>query len=504
MKKYVFLLVALFTLWACSDDGTTPQQEVTCSITAPAEGTIIDLATATSMTIKGEGAVNVGEIESVTLKVNGKSVSEVTKVPFSYDYTFAADQAIGDMKIELTVKGDAGKEKTATANVTLKKTESGTDPEPEPDPEPEQEVTCEITTPTSGETFDLATVTELNITGKAAVNVGTVETFILKVGGVEIAPAPALAEDGTFSHTYALTDQLTGELSIELAVKGDKTATVKIASVAVTLTRTVAPPTAETFTDERDGHVYKYVTIGTQSWMAENLAYLPKINDPVVDQDACVGDPLYFVLNYSGSNLTEAKATKEYKKYGVLYNWWAAMGEQNAVGSEASAVPSGVQGACPKGWHLPSKAEWQILEEYVASQLPDVDGNGEYSDYGTTWEHNCRNVWGALASQTGWGATSMGEEGPELLKGGQDIYGMGIASSGNVSHVADFYGSWFKETDKTADFWITNLITNGGNDYNDYWAATVNWSVDNKNYRPKYSTYGTRAKMGLVVRCVKD
>ena len=115
MKKYAFLLVALFTLWACSDDDTTPQQEVTCSITAPAEGTIIDLATATSITIKGEGAVNVGEIESVTLKVNGKSVSEVTKVPFSYDYTFAADQAIGDMKIELTVKGDAGKEKTATA-----------------------------------------------------------------------------------------------------------------------------------------------------------------------------------------------------------------------------------------------------------------------------------------------------------------------------------------------------------------------------------------------------
>ena len=257
MKKYAFLLVALFTLWACSDDDTTPQQEVTCSITAPAEGTIIDLATATSMTIKGEGAVNVGDIESVTLKVNGKSVSEVTKVPFSYDYTFAADQAIGDMKIELTVKGDAGKEKTATANVTLKKTESGTDPEPEPEPEPEQEVTCEITTPTSGETFDLATVTELNITGKAAVNVGSVETFILKVGGVEIAPAPALAEDGTFSHTYALTDQLTGELSIELAVKGNKTATVKIASVAVTLTRTVAPPTSETITEERDKQLKK-------------------------------------------------------------------------------------------------------------------------------------------------------------------------------------------------------------------------------------------------------
>lgn len=98
MKKFGFLLVALLALWACSDDDTTPQQEVTCSITAPAEGTVIDLATAASMTIKGEGAVNVGKIESVVLKVNGKLVSEVTKVPFSYDYAFPADQAVGEMK----------------------------------------------------------------------------------------------------------------------------------------------------------------------------------------------------------------------------------------------------------------------------------------------------------------------------------------------------------------------------------------------------------------------
>ena len=118
----------------------------------------------------------------------------------------------------------------------------------------------------------------------------------------------------------------------------------------------------------------------------------------------------------------------------------------------------------------------------VASQLPNVDGNGMYSDYGTALEHDCRNVWGALASQIGWGATSMGEEGPELLKGGQDTYGMLIIPSGNVSHIADYYGNWFKETDKAVDFWLTDLIDNGGDDYNNYWAATINWSVDNNYY----------------------
>lgn len=487
MKKYVFLLVALFTLWACSDDDTTPQQEVTCSITAPAEGTIIDLATATSMTIKGEGAVNVGEIESVTLKVNGKSVSEVTKVPFSYDYTFAADQAIGDMKIELTVKGDAGKEKTATANVTLKKTESGTDPEPEPDPEPEQEVTCEITTPTSGETFDLATVTELNITGKAAVNVGTVETFILKVGGVEIAPAPALAEDGTFSHTYALTDQLTGELSIELAVKGDKTATVKIASVAVTLTRTVAPPTAETFTDERDGHVYKYVTIGTQSWMAENLAYLPQVSKPsaTIDSNA----PLYFVLNYDGKDVSAAKATEEFGLYGVLYNWYAAMGQADAQGGDAEANPSGVQGPCPNGWHVPSKAEWKELEAFISLQLPDVKGNVLVDDWGGETYELYKNVWSAITGKEGWEISGNLDMWPDMAQGPQDSFGLNIIPSGQCYHTGSFGFSG-----SSTSFWTTDKQGQGG--------GTVD--ISNLAYNISYSKFGTNEKRGYSVRCVKD
>lgn len=46
------------------------------------------------------------------------------------------------------------------------------------------------------------------------------------------------------------------------------------------------------------------------------------------------------------------------------------MNKENEEGKDADAVPSGVQGICPSGWHLPSKAEWKILENFVAEQLP--------------------------------------------------------------------------------------------------------------------------------------
>ena len=70
-----------------------------------------------------------------------------------------------------------------------------------------------------------------------------------------------------------------------------------------------------TFTDERDGQVYKYTTIGSKVWMAENLNY--------DDGSVC--------------------AYKDCSSKGRIY------GMQNALA------------ACPVGWHLPSRDEWLKL-----------------------------------------------------------------------------------------------------------------------------------------------
>ena len=111
---------------------------------------------------------------------------------------------------------------------------------------------------------------------------------------------------------------------------------------------------AFTFTDERDGNEYKTVQIGQQVWMAENLKYLPSVSNP---GSVSKTNPHYYVYVYNGTNVANAKATDNYKTYGVLYNWSAVM--DGAASS--SANPSGVQGVCPSGWHVPSKAEWEEL-----------------------------------------------------------------------------------------------------------------------------------------------
>ncbi|OFY45986.1 MAG: hypothetical protein A2X22_09435 [Bacteroidetes bacterium GWF2_49_14] len=76
-------------------------------------------------------------------------------------------------------------------------------------------------------------------------------------------------------------------------------------------------------TDSRDGETYRWVRIGSQEWLAENLRY-SALNKPKTTQ------PNPIIL-----------------KYGRLYNFKTA------------------EKACPEGWHLPSDAEWLQLEEEI-------------------------------------------------------------------------------------------------------------------------------------------
>jgi uncharacterized protein (TIGR02145 family) len=121
-----------------------------------------------------------------------------------------------------------------------------------------------------------------------------------------------------------------------------------------------------TFIDNRDGKSYKYIQIGTQVWMAENLAWLPSVSPPDVGSFTA---PFYYVYDCRGISVSAAKATGNYSVYGVLYNWMAALT------------------ACPAGWHLPSDTEWTILPDFLGGE--SVAG-GKMKEKGTShwWNPN--------------------------------------------------------------------------------------------------------------------
>jgi uncharacterized protein (TIGR02145 family) len=120
---------------------------------------------------------------------------------------------------------------------------------------------------------------------------------------------------------------------------------------------------------DQSGKGYAAVRIGDQVWMAENLAYLPAVSPP---SDGSNIDKYYYVYRYYSNNVAEAKALDTYSEYGVLYNWAAAV--NGGVGS--NSVPSGVQGACPDGWHIPSDEEWKVLERNLGMDEAEVSKTG--------------------------------------------------------------------------------------------------------------------------------
>jgi uncharacterized protein (TIGR02145 family) len=135
---------------------------------------------------------------------------------------------------------------------------------------------------------------------------------------------------------------------------------------------------AATVTDI-DNNTYNTVQIGNQCWMKENL------------RTTQYADGTSIALGSSTSTTTAYRYypnndQSNVPTYGYLYNWPAVMGNS----STSSANPSGVQGICPTGWHVPSDAEWTQLTDYVSSQSQYVCGGD--SAY----------IAKALASTTGW------------------------------------------------------------------------------------------------------
>jgi uncharacterized protein (TIGR02145 family) len=106
------------------------------------------------------------------------------------------------------------------------------------------------------------------------------------------------------------------------------------------------------FTDTRGGgKIYPYVHIKDRYWMAENLNF-----DTGDEGSVC----------YEGSDYN-------CQRCGRLYNWETATG-----GKSSTEKPSGVQGVCPDGWHIPSDKEWYELAHEVHN-IPIIINQNTYN-----------------------------------------------------------------------------------------------------------------------------
>ncbi|HPW67091.1 MAG TPA: FISUMP domain-containing protein [Salinivirgaceae bacterium] len=198
------------------------------------------------------------------------------------------------------------------------------------------------------------------------------------------------------------------------------------------------------FTDSRDGNVYKFITIGNQVWMTENLKYLPNVVGPKTGSDSV---PYCYVYGYDGADVTAAKAIDSYKTYGVLYNWVAVV--NGAASSDAN--PSGVQGICPKGWHLPSDAEWKQLEMYLGMTEEQANSTG----FRGTDEGGKLKAAGIMAHWTYPNTGATNESGFTALPGGYRKL------NGSFDQIG-YYGNWWSatESDET-NAWYRSMSYNG-------------------------------------------
>ena len=138
----------------------------------------------------------------------------------------------------------------------------------------------------------------------------------------------------------------------------------------------------ENLTDSRDGQTYKTVTIGSQTWMAQNLNYKTTNS---------------FCYESSAENC---------EKYGRLYLWSAAMDSVGAwstngkdCGDLTSCSPTDpVRGVCPKGWHLPSNTEWETMLIAVGG----VSTAGKVLKSTSSWNGNGTDDFGFSALSAGY------------------------------------------------------------------------------------------------------
>ena len=209
-----------------------------------------------------------------------------------------------------------------------------------------------------------------------------------------------------------------------------------------------------------DGNTYHTVQIGSQCWMKENLRTTHYADGTAIPTTSGSSSTTGYYYQYPNVNVVW---------YGLLYNWPAVMN-----GAEPNNnYPSGVQGICPMGWHVPSHSEWSVMLSFVGS-IPRYRCN-----------NSAENIAKSLARNAGWNSYS-----------GTCYVGNNVATNN-----ATYFGAMpaghrenntFYQIGNYTSFWCTAV----NNNYAWYFRLVKDYATVNRSYTDK--------SLGFSVRCVKD
>ena len=198
---------------------------------------------------------------------------------------------------------------------------------------------------------------------------------------------------------------------------------------------------------DAEGNVYSIVTIGTQTWMAENLRtskYCNGENIPLISNTnswATATTPGYCLY---GSDFANDSL------WGKLYNWYATSDSRNI---------------CPCGWHVPTDDEFTTMTDFLGTEA---------------FAGGKMKVPGVLEDGTGlwtidnYGATN--ESGFSAIPGGGRL--------SNGSYTGMYQSAWF---------WISSdYITNSS------------WRRYLENLSSGVTRSSVNKRTGCSVRCVQD
>lgn len=188
-----------------------------------------------------------------------------------------------------------------------------------------------------------------------------------------------------------------------------------------------------------DGNLYHTVTIGTQTWMVENLKTTKyRYGTPIPNvTDATAWGDLTSDAYCNFNNDTDIAKTN-----GRLYNWYAVNSGELA----------------PAGWHIPSDAEWTTLTNWLTNNGYGYEGSGN-------------DIAKSIAARSGWYPSSQAgnvgndqagnnRSGFTALPCGHRYYETGMWSG--FAFEAASVGLWWSSTGNTTGIISREpLVTNG-------------------------------------------